>query len=274
MISQKYDESISKKLKIYERICLMRKKMIAPVDYAGCDQHEESNNFCILLSLVLSSRTKDEAVYIAMKNLAKDIGLDPDKILKASDDEIAKCISGVNFNKAKVTYIKSMCKDIVEKYEGKIPNDPKKIMELKGVGQKTYSLYENKTSEMPSEIAVDTHIHRILQRWNWVKDSKTPDTTRKQIMEWLPIELRKDFNQIMVGFGQTLCGSRPRCQLCTANDICPVSLCKNIPIDIEEFGAVAQRIEKEQKTIPATFKGKKSFTIPVNDEFKKIVSEW
>ena len=76
-ISEKYDKEIISKLKIYEKIAMMRQKMISPVDYAGCDQHEETDgetkNFCVLISLILSSRTKDEAVAKAMKNLSSKI---------------------------------------------------------------------------------------------------------------------------------------------------------------------------------------------------------
>lgn len=249
---------------IYKKVCEMRRIMIAPVDYAGCNQHKsndaEQKKFTILISLILSSRTKDEAVKKAMENLYRDIGMNPKSISEAEDSVIEKAINGVNFIKNKIKYIKETSSFINDKCKNLsnmdfpwiMPTSQKILLSLPGVGQKSLSLYLTHTEENSGEIAIDTHLLRIFERWGWTQSidpklenySSSPDESRKYLMKILPLEIRKDINQIVVGFGQNICKSTPLCHLCTANQICPSSTSKTV-IDIEDFAEVAKKFHKD-----------------------------
>ncbi|KAK9885180.1 hypothetical protein WA026_010688 [Henosepilachna vigintioctopunctata] len=119
----------------------MRKNFDAPVDTMGCDKcHDESANpevrrYQQLVSLMLSSQTKDQVTYAAMKRL-RDYGCTIDKILATSDEELGKLIYPVGFWKSKVKYIKNTTKLLKENYNGDIPNTVKELCKLSGVGPK------------------------------------------------------------------------------------------------------------------------------------------
>jgi len=215
----------------------MRKYVIAPVDDMGCDRAADMNEspevirYHILVSLMLSSQTKDEVNYAAMQRL-KQHGLTVNNILETSDERLGKLIYPVGFWKRKVEYVKRTTRILKDKYNGDIPNTIKDLCELPGVGPKMAHLCMSCAWNEVTGIGVDTHVHRISNRLGWVKKTtKTPEETRKALECWLPKELWREVNHMLVGFGQTICRPvGPHCVSCLNRTTCPFAVSNSSPI--------------------------------------------
>ncbi|XP_013171976.1 PREDICTED: endonuclease III-like protein 1 isoform X2 [Papilio xuthus] len=208
----------------------MRSSNDAPVDSMGCHMTMDENappkviRYQTLISLMLSSQTKDQVTFAAMERL-KERGLTVDNILAMTDEELGKLIYPVGFWKTKVKYIKKTTQTLKEQYDGDIPNSVEKLCKLTGVGPKMAHICMKVAWDKVTGIGVDTHVHRISNRIGWVKkQTATPEDTRKALESWLPFELWSEVNHLMVGFGQTIClPLGPSCDKCLNKDICPSS---------------------------------------------------
>lgn len=215
-------------VKTLDNIRKMRKEVVAPVDNMGCDQAADINEppevirYHVLISLMLSSQTKDEINFAAMQRL-KQHGLTVDSILEISDDNLGKIIYPVGFWKTKVQYIKRTTRILKDTYNGDIPNTIKDLCQLPGVGPKMAHLCMSCAWNEVTGIGVDTHVHRISNRLGWVKKTtKTPENTRIALESWLPKELWREVNHLLVGFGQTICRPiGPHCDSCLNKTTCP-----------------------------------------------------
>jgi len=213
---------------VYENIRTMRDDRSAPVDSMGCERSFDEDvspaeqRFQCLISLMLSSQTKDEINYAAMTRL-KQHGLTIDNILATSDQKLGELIIPVGFWKKKVNYIKEVCKVLKEKYNSDIPRTVKELCELKGVGPKMAHICMSVAWEESTGIGVDTHVHRICGRLGWTHGCKTPEATRKALESWLPKDRWLEINWLLVGFGQQVCVPiNPKCGECLNRKICPV----------------------------------------------------
>ena len=114
---------------------------------------------------------------------------------------------------------------LASEYDGDIPDSVDGLCSLPGVGPKMSHLVMQIAWNQVTGVAVDTHVHRISQRLGFVrKPSKDPKVTQIQIEDWLPRDLWKDLNGLLVGFGQTVCTPlNPKCDQCLNRDICPSS---------------------------------------------------
>ncbi|VVC86553.1 unnamed protein product [Leptidea sinapis] len=206
----------------------MRAKCDAPVDTMGCHMCTDLNEspkikrYQSLISLMLSSQTKDQVTFAAMQRL-RERGLCVDNILAMSDEELGKLIYPVGFWKTKVKYIKKTTQTLKEMYDGDIPDSVEKLCKLSGVGPKMAHICMLTAWNKTTGIGVDTHVHRISNRIGWVKKpTSTPEDTRKALESWLPKELWSEINHLLVGFGQTICVPvAPNCDECLNRDICP-----------------------------------------------------
>jgi len=213
---------------VYDNIREMRSDKTAPVDTMGCERAHDKNapshvqRFQCLVSLMLSSMTKDEVNYAAMTRL-KDHGLTIDNILATSDEKLGELIYPVGFWKRKVVYIKETCQVLKDKFDGDIPNTVEELCKLKGVGPKMAHLCMNIAWGQQSGIGVDTHVHRIANRLGWTKKpTKEPEQTRKALEDWLPEDRWTEVNWLLVGFGQQRClPVSPLCGDCLNKDLCP-----------------------------------------------------
>lgn len=211
-------------------IRLMRAAGGAPVDTVGCekcvnpDASPEIRRFEVLVSLMLSSQTKDEVTHAACQRLRK-AGLSPRMILDMDAAELGELIKPVGFWRKKVVYLKKVSEILMKEYGGDIPETVEQLCSLPGVGPKMSHLVMLVAWDQVTGIAVDTHVHRICNRLNFVrKGTKDPKQTERQIEDWLPRELWHDFNSLLVGLGQTICTPRnPKCHQCLNQDICPSS---------------------------------------------------
>ncbi len=175
--------------------------------------------FKVLISCILSLRTKDEVTKQASKRLFEKAST-PEEMLKMSEEEIATLIFPVGFYNVKAKNIRDICKVLVEKYKGKVPDSMDDLLSLKGVGRKTANLVLIEGYDKPG-ICVDTHVHRICNRLGWVK-TRYPDETEKRLREILPQKYWKNINRWFVAFGKTICRPiSPLCSKCPVEDMCP-----------------------------------------------------
>ena len=179
----------------------------------------ERDPFKILISCILSLRTQDRTTGKASERLFA-LAETPKKMAMLSVREIEKAIYPVGFYKVKAQRIKDMSREISWKYHSKVPDELEELLKLKGVGRKTANLVVTLGYSKPG-ICVDTHVHRINNRWGLVK-TKTPEETEFALRKDLPHKYWKEINGLLVAFGQGVC--RPISPLCSQCDIeayCP-----------------------------------------------------
>ena len=219
---------------VYNNILEMRKDFSAPVDSMGCERaHDPAaepkvQRFQCLVSLMLSSQTRDEINFKAMKSL-KENGLTVENLLKTDEDKLGKLIYPVGFWKSKVKYLKRTASILKEQYDCDIPGNVNDLCKLPGVGPKMAHICMNVAWKKQSGIGVDTHVHRISNRLGWTRkgrksgETKTPEETRKALEAWLPPSKWTEINWLLVGFGQQICTPiSPKCSQCLNINICPV----------------------------------------------------
>ena len=178
----------------------------------------------VLISTIISLRTKDEITAESSKRLFEKAD-NPYDMIKLSEEEIANLIYPAGFYKNKAKQIKQISKEIIEKYNGKVPNALEELLKFKGVGRKTANLVLSEGYGKPA-ICVDIHVHRICNRLGFVK-TKTPEETEFKLMEKVPKEYWNKINKLFVAFGQTIC--KPISPICSK---CPVeSYCEKIGVD-------------------------------------------
>jgi len=181
--------------------------------------NSETDPFKVLIETVLSQRTKDENTEKAFKSLFscyKNIF----EISKLKPQDLYDLIKPAGMYKQKSERIINISKILIEKYNGKVPDELEELIKLPGVGRKTANivLYVSFGKEA---LAVDTHVHRISNRLGWVK-TKTPEETEVQLRKIIPSELWGPLNGSMVNFGQKICKPiSPRCMECLLNEVCP-----------------------------------------------------
>ncbi len=174
--------------------------------------------FRVLISTMLSLRTKDAVTAVASKRLFQ-LADSPAAMLKLSPSEIEKAIYPVGFYRIKTRNILTVCRELVERYAGNVPDDIDILVALPGVGRKTANLVVTLGFGKPG-ICVDTHVHRITNRWGYVQ-TKTPDQTEMALREKLPPQYWIEINDELVSFGQHLCHpTSPRCSICPLTQYC------------------------------------------------------
>jgi len=176
--------------------------------------------FKVLISCILSLRTRDEVTKGASKRLFSKADT-PKKILKLKTKEIERLIYPVGFYKTKAERLKTICQDLLNNYAGEVPNSEEELLKLKGVGRKTMNIVLTYAFNNPKGLAIDVHCHRIPNRLGWVK-TKTPEQTEYELRRILPKKYYRAFNDIFVTFGQNICVPiSPFCSKCPIRKYCP-----------------------------------------------------
>ena len=174
--------------------------------------------FKVLICCILSLRTNDKTTYPCSLRMLQ-LGTKPEDFLSVDVDTLAKAIYPVGFYKNKAQQILDISKELVEKYNSKVPNSIDELVKFKGVGRKTANLVMAKGFDSPA-ICVDVHVHRISNRLGLVK-TDTPDETEMALRKILPQKYWLDINTILVTFGQNLCKpQRPMCESCPIKEYC------------------------------------------------------
>jgi len=174
--------------------------------------------FVILISTLLSLRTKDEVTAVATDRLF-ELASTPEEMLKIPLDKIAKTIYPVGFYRVKAKNIHHTCRELIKRFGSKVPDDIDTLLTIKGVGRKTANLVVS-LAYGKDAICVDTHVHRISNRLGYVK-TKTPDETEFALRKKLPRRHWIIYNTIMVAFGRKTCKPvSPLCSQCPVNKYC------------------------------------------------------
>jgi len=215
---------------VYSNIQKMREGRTAPVDTMGCERaHDDEaepavRRFQCLVSLMLSSQTKDEVNYAAMLRLRQH-GLTVENILKTSEEKLQELIFPVGFWRNKAKYLLETSRVLRERYNSDIPGSVKELCKLKGVGPKMAHITMNVAWGIQEGIGVDTHVHRICGRLGWTQNCQQPEETRQSLEKWLPSDKWTEINWLFVGFGQETClPVGPKCGQCINRQLCPTGL--------------------------------------------------
>lgn len=254
---------------IWDITAEMRKKVLAPVDTMGCESLAETTRpprdqrLQTLVSLMLSSQTKDTVTAAAIQNLQQNLpgGLTLEGLLAVEPDVLNDLIGKVGFHNNKTKYLKSAALILRDNFSGDIPDTIEGLVSLPGVGPKMAYLTMSAAWGRDEGIGVDVHVHRITNLWKWHKTS-TPEQTRVELEAWLPREKWHEINHLLVGFGQTIClPVGRRCGECELGmqKLCPSAVAgsprkRNVKKEVElktEDGAV----KEEEVEVEADDKG-------------------
>ncbi|KAJ7494360.1 DNA glycosylase [Mycena galericulata] len=225
---------------VYDTIKEMRSKTVAPVDTMGChmaQQHEtdpKNKRFVTLISLMLSPQTKDQVTDAAVCKLRTALGgsVSLEAVLAADPIVISEAINKVGMWRNKSKYIKLAAEKLRDEFDSDVPQTIEGLLSLPGVGPKIGFLALQNAWDMNVGIGVDVHVLRITRLLGWHKE-KEPEAARISLESWLPKELQREINPLLVGFGQTICSSnKPRCDECKLGaGLCPSSkVAKKIPV--------------------------------------------
>ena len=176
------------------------------------------NKFTLLVSVVLSAQCTDVNVNNVTKVLYKKYNK-PEHFVKLGRKRIEILIKKINFfrNKAKNVYFLS--KQLIEKYNGIVPKNFEKLIELPGVGRKTASVVLNEGFGLPT-IAVDTHVFRVSNRTG-LASGKNPDEVQQNLYKLVPKKYLKNAGHTLLLHGRYTCKARtPSCKTCVIIKYC------------------------------------------------------
>lgn len=204
-------------MKIDEIIQLLKKEDSPRSEFVKYmeDVHDP---FLVLISCILSLRTKDETTYPTTLRMLK-LGRTPKDFASMDEEILSQAIYPVGFYRNKARQIIELSKELVEKYDSKVPSEIDELVKFNGVGRKTANLTLAKGFQIPA-ICVDVHVHRISNRLGYVS-TKTPDETEMELRKKLPKKYWLDINTILVTHGQNICKpQRPLCERCCISKYC------------------------------------------------------
>jgi endonuclease III len=178
----------------------------------------ESSPFEILISCLLSLRTRDEVTDVVSKDLF-EIANTPEKILKLPIKKLKKIIFKTGHFNKKAETLKLVSRELIGRFGGNVPDSYDDLVSMKGIGPKTANIvlaFAFGKLVLP----IDIHCHRIPNRLGWIK-TKTPEETEKVLMEILPKKYWKEFNSAFVQFGREIClPVSPKCSECPVASFC------------------------------------------------------
>lgn len=174
--------------------------------------------FTTLISCLLSLRTKDATTRAASERLFR-LARAPHAMLRLSPRRIERAIFPVGFYRTKARTILGVCRMLLDRYGGAVPDTLEGLLAIKGVGRKTANLVVTLAFRKDG-ICVDTHVHRISNRWGYVR-TKTPEQTEMALRRKLPRRYWQVYNDLLVTFGQHLCHpTSPWCSRCPLEPRC------------------------------------------------------
>ncbi|MBE7073758.1 MAG: endonuclease III [Clostridiales bacterium] len=177
-----------------------------------------NSEYQLLVAVILSAQCTDKRVNIVTRELFKDYG-SPEKMMLLSQQELEKKIHSCGFYRNKAKNILSMTKDLIEKFDGRVPNNLDEMQSLAGVGRKTANVVLAEAFK-DDAIAVDTHVLRVSNRLGLVK-SDNPNVCEKALMNTFDKSHWSKLHLQLVHFGRYICkAQRPECETCPFKTIC------------------------------------------------------
>lgn len=171
-----------------------------------------------LVGALISARTRDETTLPVCLRLFEKART-PEQMMALDQETLVHLLRGVAFAEAKARDIREIARRIVLEHGGTVPETFSGLTSFRGVGPKIAALTLGVALGRP-EISVDVHVHRIVNRWGYVR-TKTPERTAKALAETLPERYWIEINERLVPFGKFICrGVRPRCPDCLLLSMC------------------------------------------------------
>jgi len=187
--------------------------------WVEADSRRARDPYRVLVACLLSLRTHEDTTRAASERLF-GLAKTPADMARLSAARIEKAIYPVGFYRTKARNILNLSKLLLERYASRVPSTMEELLQLKGVGRKTANLVLAVGFGIPA-ICVDTHVHRITNRWGYVK-TRTPDQTEMALRKKLPQRYWFDINRVLVMFGQNWCKPvSPKCSACPISRNCP-----------------------------------------------------
>ena len=184
---------------------------------------QSGSAFKVLLSTIISLRTKDEVTIEASKRLYQLLK-EPNDVYTVTIEDIERAIYPCGFYKRKSIQIMEICSRLVKDFNSKVPDDIDTLLDFPGIGRKTANLVVAEGHNLPA-LCVDVHVHRISNRFGYII-TKNPDETEFLLRAHLDQSYWKKINYLMVAFGQAIC--RPMSPHCSK---CPlVTMCKRVGV--------------------------------------------
>ncbi|MDR0302660.1 MAG: endonuclease III [Treponema sp.] len=181
-------------------------------------EHYRRSPWAVLVSTIISLRTKDEVTLAASERLLEKAA-NPAELAALKQEKIEKLIYPAGFYRNKAASLKKIAVILLEQYNGKVPSSMETLLALPGVGRKTANLVLNEAFDLDA-ICVDIHVHRISNRCGWLS-GKDPAQTEMILREILPVKFWKRINRLLVLYGQTLCRPvSPFCSRCVIAKYC------------------------------------------------------
>lgn len=203
-------EDLIARLQIFRRQC--RPTTLAQV------QSSKRSPYHLLISCVISLRTRDEVTHIASQRLLERAP-GPEALASLDEADIADLIYPAGFYRTKARQLRQIAEQLVTGHGGHVPSNRGQLLDLPGVGRKTANLVLGVGFGIPA-ICVDTHVHRIPNRLGLVR-TRTPEATERSLQRHLPQVYWIDINDLLVTFGQNQCHpTSPRCSTCPLADLC------------------------------------------------------
>jgi endonuclease-3 len=175
--------------------------------------------FRVLVACLLSLRTKDRTTGPAAERLFA-LADTPAAMLRLAPSRIERAIYPVGFYRTKAQVILGVCRDLLDRFRGEVPDTIDALLTLRGVGRKTANLVVTVGFGKPG-ICVDVHVHRISNRLGYVR-TRDPEETETALRARLPRRYWIGYNNLLVAFGQHVClPVSPHCSSCPVADLCP-----------------------------------------------------
>ncbi len=197
---------------------LYREKPPRMTALKGLQSEERGDPFKILIGTILSARSRDENTTKVINKLFAKYGT-ARQLAAADIDDIKQLIHSIGFYNVKAARIKQVAQILVEKFEGQVPSDINRLLELPGVGRKTANCVLVYAFDRPA-IPVDIHVHRISNRLGLV-ETKTPEQTEQELTKLVDKALWTQVNDTFVMYGQNIClPIKPNCKACDLKKNC------------------------------------------------------
>lgn len=206
---------INKKKRILNELEKMFKDARAELNY--------TNNFELLVAVVLSAQTTDIAVNNATPALFEKYP-NPELLSVAKQEDVERLIKSIGLYRNKAKHLIGLSKQLIIKHQGIVPNTRESLEALPGVGRKTANVVLANAFGIPT-LAVDTHVQRVSIRLGLAKKDSTPLEVEESLSKIFPKKTWIKLHHQLIFFGRYQCLARnPKCYSCPLFDICKFSL--------------------------------------------------
>ena len=179
---------------------------------------EYSTSFELLVAVILSAQATDISVNAATRRLFP-VANTPQALLKSGEEKLREHVQRIGLYKTKAKHIIQMCRLLLERHGGQVPQTREELEALPGVGRKTANVILNTAFGQPT-IAVDTHIFRVANRTG-IAPGKGVLEVENKLIKFVPDEFKHDAHHWLILHGRYICQARkPKCGACIIHDLC------------------------------------------------------